>query len=294
MSLLKLFCAVDDFWQVFAPQWQQERLVSGTVKRVKACQLTPSEVMTIVIHFHQARYRDFKTYYTQYVQQHLQAEFPQLVSYGRFVELMASVLVPLCAYLRWCYGDCSGISFIDSTSIAVCHNRRIKQHKVFETMAQRGHTSVDWCFGFKLHLVVNECGELLGCRLTAGKVDDRQPVPTLVKRLFGKLFADKGYLSQTLFEQRFAQGLQLITKVRRNMKNQLMVLTDKALLRRRAIIESIYDQLKNISQIEHTRHRSPTNFMVNLVAGLIAYCHQPKKPSLRLSDDRLLDDLTSN
>jgi hypothetical protein len=294
MSLLKLFCAVDDFWQVFAPQWQQERLVSGTVKRVKACQLTPSEVMTIVIHFHQARYRDFKTYYTQYVQQHLQAEFPQLVSYGRFVELMASVLVPLCAYLRWCYGDCSGISFIDSTSIAVCHNRRIKQHKVFETMAQRGHTSVDWFFGFKLHIVVNECGELLGCRLTAGNVDDRQPVPTLVKRLFGKLFADKGYLSQTLFEQLFAQGLQLITKVRRNMKNQLMVLTDKALLRRRAIIESIYDQLKNISQIEHTRHRSPTNFMVNLVAGLIAYCHQPKKPSLRLSDDRLLDDLTSN
>jgi len=294
MSLLKLFCAVDDFWQVFAPQWQQERLVSGTVKRVKACQLTPSEVMTIVIHFHQARYRDFKTYYTQYVQQHLQAEFPQLVSYGRFVELMASVLVPLCAYLRWCYGDCSGISFIDSTSIAVCHNRRIKQPKVFETMAQRGHTSVDWFFGFKLHLVVNECGELLGCRLTAGNVDDRQPVPTLVKRLFGKLFADKGYLSQTLFEQLFAQGLQLITKVRRNMKNQLMVLTDKALLRRRAIIESIYDQLKNISQIEHTRHRSPTNFMVNLVAGLIAYCHQPKKPSLRLSDDRLLDDLTSN
>ena len=294
MSLLELFCDVDDFWQAFAPAWQQERLTSGAVKRVKACQLTPSEVMTLVIHFHQARYRDFKTYYKQHVQQHLQADFPQLVSYGRFVELMASVLVPLCTYLRWCYGDCSGISFIDSTALAVCHNRRIKQHKVFETMAERGHTSVDWFFGFKLHLVVNECGELLGCRLTAGNVDDRQPVPKLVKRLFGKLFADKGYLSQALFEYLFEQGIQLITKVRRNMKNQLMVLTDKILLRRRAIIGSIYDQLKNISQIEHTRHRSPTNFMVNLVAGLIAYCHQPKKPSLRLSDDHLLVDVMSN
>ena len=125
MNLLELFCAVDDFWQGFAPQWHQELVASGRVKRVKACQLTPSEVMTIVIHFHQARYRDFKTYYTQHVQQYLQAEFPHLVSYGRFVELMASVLVPLCVYLRWCYGDCTGLSFIDSTALAVCHNRRI-------------------------------------------------------------------------------------------------------------------------------------------------------------------------
>ena len=139
-----------------------------------------------------------------------------------------------------------------------------------------------WFYGFKLHLIVNERGELLTFRLTPGNVDDRHPVPRLVRELFGKLFGDKGYLSQSLFEMLFESGIELITNVRKNMNNRLMPLTDKLLLRKRAIIETINDQLKNISQIEHTRHRSVANFLVNLVAGLIAYCHQPKKPSLNL------------
>lgn len=244
--------------------------------------------MTIMIHFHQSRYRDFKSYYTQYVQLHLRSEFPNLVSYERFVALMPSVLIPLCAYLISCYGRCSGISFIDSTPIAVCHNRRIASHHVFEGIAQRGKSSVGWFFGFKLHLVVNDMGELLACTLTLGNVDDRTPVPQLTKGLFGKLFGDKGYISKALFAELFERGIQLITKLKSNMKNQLMELSDKLLLRKRAIIESVNDQLKNISQIEHTRHRSPTNFLVNLVSGLIAYCHQPNKPSLRI-EYRVLD-----
>jgi hypothetical protein len=235
------------------------------------------------------RYRDFKTYYTRYVLGHLRGEFPHLVSYTRFVELIPSVLVPLCTYLVSCYGACTGISFIDSPPLAVCHNRRISQHKVFDGLAAGGRNSVDWFFGFKLHLIVNDRGELLACRLTPGNVDDRTPVPALVKRVFGKLFGDKGYLSQTLFAQLFEQGIQLVTKIRANMTNRLMLLSDRVLLRRRAILESIYDQLKNISQIEHTRHRSLANFMVNLVAGLIAYCHQPKKPSLHLADHPMLE-----
>jgi hypothetical protein len=129
--------------------------------------------------------------------------------------------------------------------------------------------------------VVNDLGELLACRLTPGNVDDRSPVPVLVQRVFGKLFGDRGYISQGLFVELFEQGIQLVTKLKKNMKNRLMSLGDKVLLRKRAIVESINDQLKNISQIEHTRHRSLANFMVNLVSGLIAYCHQPKKPSLR-------------
>ena len=120
-------------------------------------------------------------------------------------------------------------------------------------------------------------------QLTPGNTDDRKPVPTLARRLYGKLFGDKGYLSQPLFRHLLNDlGVQLITHRKRKMKNQLMPLADKLLLRKRAIIETIFDQLKNISQIEHTRHRSPTNFVVNLLAGLVAYCHQPKKPSLRL------------
>lgn len=282
MSLLELFCHVDDFWQSFEAEWGAEQLASGERQRQRPGQLYPSEIMTIVIHFHQSRYRDFKTYYTRYVQVYLRAEFPQLVSYGRFVQLMSRVLVPLCAYLVKCYGQCSGISFIDSTPIAVCHNRRIRQHKVFDGLAARGRNSVDWFFGFKLHLVVNDRGELLACRLTAGNVDDRVPVSKLVQRLWGKLFGDKGYLSQPLTTQLQQRGIHLVTGLKSNMKNRLMLLSDKLLLRRRSILETITDQLKNISQIEHTRHRSLANLMVNVVAGLIAYCHQPKKPALAL------------
>lgn len=191
--------------------------------------------------------------------------------------------LPLCAYLRHCFGKCSGISFIDSTSLKVCHNRRIAQHQVFNNLAARGKTSVDWFFGFKLHLVINDTGELLNVALTPGNTDERNPVPKLLQRLMGKVFADRGYISQKLaVHLSKTLGIQLVTKLRRNMKNRLMLLSDKLLLRRRAIIESVIDQLKNISQIEHSRHRSPINFLVNLLGGLIAYCHQPKKPSLIL------------
>jgi hypothetical protein len=198
------------------------------------------------------------------------------------VELTPAVLVPLCAYLQSCYGPCTGISFIDSTPVTVCHNRRIGQHRVFAHVARRGKNSVDWFYGFKLHLVVNDRGELLACGLTAGNVDDRKPVPKLVQRLWGKLFGDRGYLSQPLTQQLRQRGITLITKLKANMKNRLIWLSDKLLLRKRSILETITDQLKNISQIEHSPHRSLANFMVNLVAGLVAYCHQPKKPGLAL------------
>lgn len=280
MSLLELFCHVDDFWQRFQPCWEREMLQGGFRQRRRMGQLSVSEVMTIMIHFHQSRYRHFKAYYTQYVQEHLHREFPRLVSYERFVGLMPGALIPLCAYLVNCYGSGSGVSFIDSTPIAVCHNRRIASHRVFAGIAQRGKTSMGWFFGFKLHLVVNDRGELLACQLTLGNVDDRTPVPRLTQGLLGRLFGDRGYISRKLASQLFARGLRLITKLRRNMKPCPLPPEDRLLLRKRAIIESVNDQLKNISQIEHTRHRSPANFLVNLVSGLIAYCHQPKKPSL--------------
>lgn len=282
MSLLELFCDIDDFWQRYEPTWHETLLTNG-YQRIRECQMSMSEMMTIVVHFHQKRYRDFKTYYTTYVMTRLSSEFPQLCSYSRFVQLMPRILVGLCAYLRSCYGRCRGIAFIDSTALAVCHNRRITQHRVFDGVAQRGHTSVDWFFGFKLHLVVNDCGEILSCCVTPGNTDDRRPVPKLAQHLFGKLFGDKGYLSQSLADQLMEDfAVELVTKVRSNMKVQLQDEFDKFLLRKRAIVETIYDQLKNISQIEHTRHRSLVGFMVNLLAGLIAYSHQPKKPSLNL------------
>ena len=285
-SLLELFCDVDDFCQAFLPQWNHHLLSSGQKQRQRNRSLTTSEIMTILIAFHQSHYRDFKAYYNEQVMKTWHAEFPGLVSYTRFVEYIPSVLVPLTVYLQTCcLGQCSGISFIDSTSLDVCLNQRIHCHKVFAGLAERGKTSTGWFFGFKLHLVVNERGEILQFCITPGNVDDRKPVPKLAQRLFGKLFGDKGYVSQQLAQQlREMFNVQLITKLRANMKNQLMLLSDRLLLRRRAIIETIIDQLKNISQIEHSRHRSVTNFFVNVLCGLIAYCRRPIKPSLGLDN----------
>ena len=286
MSILEVFCAVDEFWQEFAPVWSSQLVGTRQRRRQRATHLHPSELMTILIWFHQSHYRTFKAYYTEYVQVHLRGEFPQLVSYSRFVELTPSVLAPLLVYLHAQFGSSTGINFVDSTALAVCHNARIPQHKVFAATARRGKTSVGWFYGFKLHLVVNDRGELLAFTLTPGNVDDRQPVPQMcarVKHLIGKLIGDKGYISQALTERLLVEhGIQLVTKLRTNMRNVLLDASDKLLLRKRAIIETINDQLKNICQIEHSRHRSPFNFVVHLLAGLIAYCHQPQKPSLHL------------
>jgi transposase len=282
-SLVELFVHVDDFCQAFLPELENHLLQSGAIQRRRDRSLSMSEVMTIMIHFHQSHYRNFKAYYCKHVLLHLRGEFPGLVSYTRFVDFIPSVLLPLCAYFQHaCLGDCTGVSFIDSTSLDVCLNQRIASHKVFAGLAERGKTSTGWFFGFKLHLVINDRGELLNVLVTPGNVDDRKPVPRLVRRLFGKVFGDKGYISQPLYELlRQTIGVQLVTKLKSNSKNRLpMSLTDRILIRKRAIVETVIDQLKNISQIEHSRHRSVANFMVNLICGLIAYAHQPKKPSL--------------
>ncbi|MEH2107454.1 IS982 family transposase [Nostoc sp.] len=287
-TLEELFCSVDDFCQTFEPQWELQLLGNGLQKRKRDRSLCLSEIMTILIGFHQSCYRNFKAYYQDKVQVQWQAYFPGLVSYHRFVEWMPSTLLPLCANLGSCFGSCTGISFLDSTSLKVCHNRRINQHRVFQNLAARGKTSVDWFFGFKLHVVVNDRGELLNVVLTPGNIDDRIPVPKLLQMLFGKVFADKGYVSQKLAKQLLESvGIQLITKLKRNMKNRFMSLSDRLLLRKRSIIETIIDQFKNISQIEHSRHRSPVNCLVNIVCGLIAYCHQPKKPAIAIDHNLL-------
>lgn len=284
MSLLELFCDVDDFCIRFAALQAPHMIANGRQRGPKPT-LSAGEVMAIVIWFHCSGYRDFKSYYLRHVCVHLRSEFPRLVSYNRFVELMSTSLLPLCFYLKSRFGHCTGISFVDSTPLPVCHNRRIQRHKTFAGKAGRAKTSMGWFYGFKLHLVVNEHGELLGIKVTAGNVDDRKPVPAFAKMLFGKLFGDKGYLSKALFTQLLAQNVQLVTPIRKNMANRLMPLMDKLLSRKRSIIETINDQLKNIQQVAHTRHRSEANFAVNVIAGLIAYTHQAKKPALNLYPD---------
>ena len=243
-SVEELFCSVDDFCQVFEHRWQSQLISHDLQMRKRKRSLCLSEVMTILIGFHQSYYRNFKSYYLERVQTQWQSHFPKLVSYNRFIEWIPDTLIPLCGYLRSCFGTCTGISFMDSTCLKVCwagdppssHNRRINQHKVFKDIAARGKTSVDWLFGLKLHLVINDRGELLNFQVTPGNVDDRKPVPDLLQHLFGKVFADKGYISQKLFEELMnSVGVQVVTKLKRNMKQRLMSLGDRLLLRKRAV-----------------------------------------------------------
>jgi hypothetical protein len=282
-NLIEIYCAVDDFVKIFLPGWKKTLIATQQKKRNKPAGLSESEVVTLLILFHQSNYKTLKHFYLDYVCCHLSKEFPTLVSYSRFVRLQQSVLIILAAYLDSQRGKNTGISFVDSTSLAVCHNKRIQRNRVFKGIATRGKTTMGWFFGFKLHLIVNDCGELLAFQLSKGNTDDRTPVPALIKGLTGKLFGDRGYISKKLFEECWDKGLHLVTSVRKKMKNHFLPMADKILLRKRFIIETINDQLKNISQIEHSRHRSVINFFTNLLAGLSAYCHQPKKPSLNLS-----------
>lgn len=282
MDIVTLFCDIDDFCLFFEPAWRWRLLAGGALRRRKPGALALSEVMTILVLFHLSGYRNFKAFYTEQVMKQWAGAFPRLVSYQRFVELQRDALAPLWCYLHTRFGACTGIAFVDATTLAVCHNLRIPQHKVFLDSARRGQSSMGWFYGFKLHLVINDCGELLSCYLTPGNVDDRRPVPHLVKDLWGRLFGDKGYISQPLAALLAAQELRLVTRLRKNMKNKFLALSDKLLLRKRALMETVNDQLKNISQIEHTRHRSLWNFLGNVAAGLIAYTWHEKKPSLNI------------
>jgi len=284
IDLTATFCLVDDFCKDLKYQASKPQLTDGTKTRNRSKKLSQSEMITIVIAYHQIRFRDFKTFYLTCHQQ-LKEFFPNLISYSRFIQLMPTITIPLLSFAMNLRGQCTGVSFIDSTPINVCHTKRINRHKVFEGMATRGRSTKGWFFGFKLHLAINEYGELLSFVLSPGNTDDRAPVIGMCQELWGKLFADKGYISQKLFHELMGNGLQLVTSLRKNMKNKLMTLGDKVLLRKRSVIETVNDQLKNISEIEHSRHRSPANFLVNLISGLIAYMLKPTKPSLFKYED---------
>ncbi len=289
-QIIAIFCEIDDFCNEYEEYCCHNSLPETTGPSKKS-RLALSEIMTIIVYFHLSHYRTFKWYYKNYVSEHLRGYFPNLVSYTRFVELMQQSSVPLLLYLMThCLGKCSGISFIDSTPLEVCDSHRIYSHKVFAGAARRGKSSTGWFFGFKLHLVINDIGEILGFRLTPGNVSDAnmEVVNKITANLFGKLFGDKGYISQSLFSRLWEKNIQLITKVKKNMKNKLMKLEDKLLLRKRALIESVNDFLKNICQIEHSRHRSVSNFLVNVFSALIAYSYILKKPSLNLRNNLLL------
>ncbi len=240
-KLVEIFCDVDDFCRFFIPQWTQFCLDNGyRLRRHQGC-MYPSEIMTILILFHLSHYRDFKHFYLEHIWKYHHNDFPTLLSYTRFIRVAPSVLAPLCSYLTQLKGKSTGIAFIDSTSLRICHHIRIPRHQVFEGIAKRGKTSMGWFYGFKLHCVVNPLGEILVLKVTAGNVDDREPVRELTKELTGSLYGDKGYLSQELADYLAKTGVTFITKKRCNMKGCMLAEWDKIMLSKRFIIETIND-----------------------------------------------------
>ena len=296
--LTKIFCEIDDFMQEFEEEYKK-RLIEDKEKKSKfKSKLSMSEVMTIIVYYHNYGNRTFKDFYMKTVSKELKGCFPNLVSYNRFIELIPKILIALVAFLKLKrLVNSDSITFIDSTKIKVCHNKRIKRNRTFEGIAEIGKSTMGWFYGFKLHIAINENGELCGANLSKGNIDDRNEnvLDEVLKNVQGKLFADKGYISKKLFENLFEQGITLVTSIRKNMKNRLLPLVDKLLLRKRSVIETVNDQLKNMCDIEHTRHRSPINFMVNMVAGLIRYTYFEKKPSINFTQqDRNLLLLAMN
>ena len=290
-KVTELFCMADDFCKFFDAMMKKYTLKSDNKRAYhRDSTMSKSEIMLIMIMFHDSGYRCLKHFYVEKVCKHLRHLFPKVVSYNRFVELEKQVAVPLALFIKKVLlGKCTGISFVDSTPLRVCRNQRIQDIKVFKGIAQRGKCSMGWFFGFKLHLICNEKGEILNFMITPGDVDDRKPLEykAFVEFIYGKLVGDKGYIGKNLFQRLFVDGIQLITKLKSNMKGALMSVSDKLLLRKRAIIETVNDELKNIAQVEHSRHRSFENFIVNMLGAIAAYCVFPKKPCIHVQ--RTLD-----
>ena len=280
-KITEIFCLVDEFCKEYN-QIVDKHLLGNPSKRPSI--MSKSEVITITILFQLSGFRTFKHFYIYYLQKHMQDDFPRTVSYNRFTELMQQNLMAMTLFLKTCcLGNSTGISFVDSTPVRVCKPKRIKSNKVFKGIATTGKSTMGWFHGFKLHIVINDKGEILNFTITQANVDDRTPLKkkSFLDKIYGKLYADKGYIGKDLMQLLFADGLHLITHIKNNMKNSLMTMSDKILLRKRSIIETVNDELKNICQIEHSRHRSFTNFLSNIVAGLIAYSFLPKKPSIK-------------
>jgi Transposase DDE domain len=276
--LVEEFCQFDDFCQAFSPRWQARLLPQGTKssrKRGPEPGLADSEIMTILVLYHSSRFRNFKTFYQGVVLALLRPAFPKAPCYARFIALTSHVWVPLTVFLLSRMGRKTGIYYVDSTALPVCHNRRIDRHKVFAGLAGRGKTSLGWFFGFKLHLVFNHQRQIVALKLTSGNVNDTTPVADLTQDLVGKLFGDKGYVGQELAEKLLRRGLTLMTRVRRNMKRLPVSFFDKALLNGRNIVETIIGHIKEFSSLRLPKHRSVFNAFTHIIAAVVAYQINP-------------------
>jgi len=281
VDITALYCCLDDFCKVFE-EWEAHRLIPSGQTRKRSGKLSRSEMLFIMVLFHLSPYKNFKTFYLYGIGVQHRGGFRDLPHYDRFITLMPRLFAPLMVLLHSLSGEETGIYFVDSTKLAVCHNRRIHRHKVFDGLAARGKTSMGWFFGLKLHFVINHKGQIMALKITPGNIADTTVLDEITQHLSGKAYADKGYISREEFRKLWQRGLHLITGIRRNMRNHLMLLGDKIMLRKRFVIETVLDILKWEMGLEHSRHRSPVNAMVHILSCLVAYAYRPGKPSISL------------
>lgn len=279
-NITALFFVLDEFCKAYE-EWEKHRLIDTGKQRHRSCEMSLSELLTIMVLFHFSPCKNFKYFYLYHLSQFHKSDFPRLLSYNRFVQLMPRLFIPLSILLQNLFGEKTGIYIADATSLPVCHNKRISRNRVFKGLAERGKTTMGWFYGCKLHMVINHKGSIVAVKITPGNIDERTLLDEMTRNLKGSLFADKGFISAELFKKLYQRGLKLITGIRRNMKNYLMPLIDKLLLRKRFIIETIFDILKVHMNLAHTRHRSPTNACVNILSCLAAYQLKADKPAFK-------------
>jgi len=277
--LAEVFCEVDDFCKAFQVQWNMHLIGGGQKPRGPDAGLSDSEIITLLLVLHGSGFKYLKNFYNSPMGEVLRRYFPGMPCYERFVTLQKRVFVPLLFFMLSRMGRKTGIYYIDSTALPVCHNRRIQRHRTFAGLAERGKTSMGWFFGFKLHLVFNNLNEVVALKLTAGNVSDTGPVPSLTKDLTGKLFGDKGYIGKKLAETLLRRGLALFTRVRKNMKSLPLSMPDKLLLNKRNMAETIIGSIKAFSSLNLPKHRLPINGFLHIMAAITAYQLSPIKPS---------------
>jgi hypothetical protein len=286
IDITALYCCLDDFCKVFA-DWEARQLIPSPTTRQRSGKLSRSEMLFIVVRFHLSPYKHFTVFYLYGIGHPHRACFRNLPHYDRFISLVPRLFVPLMVLLHSLSGEETGVYFGDSSKLAVCHNRRIHRHKVFDGLAARGKTSMGWFFGLKLHFVINHKGQIMALKITPGNTADSTVLDEITQHLSGKLYADKGYIGRALFSKLWQRGLHLITGIRRNMRNYLMPLADKIMLRKRFVIETVLDILTCEIGLEHSRHRSVINAMVHVLSCLVAYAFRPSKPSISLNSKKL-------
>lgn len=281
--LYQLFMDIDDFMKALESYQAKQAGGNCRVRPGTKASMSLSEMMTIVVFYHYSGYKCFQYYYENLVLSDLAPEFPKAISYQHFVSQIIKLGQPLFLFAQWRtqLAQRTGIYIADSKKLPVCDNKRIASNRVFKDVAGRGKSSTGWFYGLKAHLVINNLGEIVHFLITPANYSDNnyKVLELLLEDLHGKCFGDKGYLTK-FFEHFLEKGIQIVTKIRKNMKNSIMQMSDKMWLRKRAIIESVNDLLMTVFDIDHTRHRSPWNAIIHAIAALTAYSYYPQKPAV--------------